>query len=56
MGESVRADAFFNFLGGGDGYHLYGKEGKWITTYQQFLTLTIDTRELIDFVKSKTSK
>ncbi|WRC54094.1 hypothetical protein FNE30_00990 [Helicobacter pylori] len=53
---SVRADAFFNFLGGGDGYHLYGKGGKWITTYQQFLTLTIDTRELIDFVKSKTSK
>lgn len=30
--------------------------GKWFVMYQQFLTLTIDTRELIDFVKSKTSK
>lgn len=53
---SVRADAFFSFVGGGDGYHLYGKGGKWFVMYQQFLTLTIDTRELIDFVKSKIPK
>ncbi|WP_104727382.1 hypothetical protein [Helicobacter felis] len=50
---SLRADAFFNFLGGGNGHSLHGTGGKWYTTFQQFVTLSIDTRELVDFVRSR---
>ncbi|WP_104748909.1 hypothetical protein [Helicobacter cetorum] len=49
---AVRFDAFFNFVGGGNGYSLHG-HGPWYTMYQQFVTFNIDTRNLIDFVKTR---
>ncbi len=49
---SARVDCFFNFFGGGNGHNLNGHGGPWYTTFQQFVTIGIDTRQLVDFVRS----
>ncbi|BCZ19575.1 hypothetical protein NHP190012_12170 [Helicobacter sp. NHP19-012] len=53
---SVRADAFFNFMGGGNGHSLNGHGGHWYTTFQQFVTVAIDTRQLVDFIRGHSHK